>query len=141
METSARPAPSTPGNSWLVQVYVALGLSPAASPRITPMLATPLSHFSSMLGDGNETSPAVGVDAQLPVQVNVGVKVSAWAEETPKATMSPTTRIQSVPRMFRTPSQDVWQGNSQEIHVQSIGQTDEAASSGKSKLSVPFSGR
>jgi hypothetical protein len=141
MEKSASPGPSTPGNNVLFQVYGSLGLSPAASPRITAMLATPLSHVSKMLGDGNDTSPAVGVDAQLPVHVNVGVKVSAWTEETPMVRMSPTARIQNVLRMFRTPSQDVWQGNIPWTHVQSIGQAGEASSSGESTLRTPFSGR
>jgi hypothetical protein len=104
MEKSATSGPSTPGDNVFVQVYVSLGLSLAARSRVTEMLASPLSHVSSMLGDGNETSPAVGVAAQLPVHVNVGVEVSAWAEETPKARMSPATRIQNVLRMFRPPT-------------------------------------
>jgi hypothetical protein len=141
MEKSASPGPSAPGNNVLFQVYVSVGASPAASPRATPMLATPVSHVSKMLGDGNDTSPAVGVAAQVPVQVNVGVKVSAWAEEAPKARMNPTARIQNVLRMFRTPSRDVWQGNTLRRYVQSIGQTGGASFSGKSKLSAPFSGR
>lgn len=103
MEKSASPGPSTPGNNVLVQVYVSLGLSSAANPRVTAMLATPLSHVSVMLGDGNDTSPAVGVAAQMPVQVNEGVKVSAWAEETPMARMTPTASIQNDLRMLRPP--------------------------------------
>jgi hypothetical protein len=126
MEKSAVPGPSTPGNNVLVQVYVSLGLSPGASPRVAPMLASMLSHVSSMLGDGNETSPAVAVDG-----LNVGVKVSARAEETPRARMSPTTRIQNVLRMFRTPLRDVCQWNSPRIPVQSIGRTGDASSYGK----------
>src|SRR5450755_2450824 len=57
-----------------------------------------------MMGDGNDTSTAVGMESQLPVQTNEGVEeVSARAEETPMARINPTARIQNVLRMLRTP--------------------------------------
>ena len=71
----------------LIQVYVSVGWSPGANP-MPVILET--NQFSKMMGDGNDTSPAVGMVSQLPLQVNVGVKVAACAEETPMARVNTT---------------------------------------------------
>ena len=43
----------------LIQVYVSLGWSPGSNPM--PVIFETLPHVSRMLGDGNDTSSAVGM--------------------------------------------------------------------------------